>query len=280
MDIRHVVVLMLENRSFDGMLGMLYPSGDRFDGLTGTESNVWHKPDGSEQVIQVWKNPDLDARAVCIPDPDPGELFADIRMQLGRPGRGAVRHGRLRRQLHAAAGDHACARPVRGHALFHAGPGAGDQPARARLRRVRPVARLRAVPDLAQPLLRPCRDGERLRQQFAGAFPVRRRRCSSAWRASGKLARVFPRHSAGRDAVPALGRRPLPASASSRSSSPMRGPGRCRPTASSSRATSRTRSANQIPNDEHPPHNVAYGEALIASVYNAVRGGPGWKTPC
>jgi phospholipase C len=34
---------------------------------------------------------------------------------------------------------------------------------------------------------------------------------------------------------------------------------------------------SKIPNDEHPPHNVAYGEELIASVYNAVRGGPGWK---
>ncbi len=32
-----------------------------------------------------------------------------------------------------------------------------------------------------------------------------------------------------------------------------------------------------MPNDEHPPHNVAYGEQLIAAVYNAVRGGPGWK---
>jgi phospholipase C len=32
-----------------------------------------------------------------------------------------------------------------------------------------------------------------------------------------------------------------------------------------------------IPNDEHPPHNVAYGEQLIASVYNAVRSGPAWK---
>jgi len=40
----HVVVLMLENRSFDHMLGFLYPgnvspSGQPFDGLTGTESN-------------------------------------------------------------------------------------------------------------------------------------------------------------------------------------------------------------------------------------------------
>jgi phospholipase C len=33
---------------------------------------------------------------------------------------------------------------------------------------------------------------------------------------------------------------------------------------------------NRLPNDEHPPHNVAYGEELIATVYNAVRGGSGW----
>ena len=32
-----------------------------------------------------------------------------------------------------------------------------------------------------------------------------------------------------------------------------------------------------MPNDQHPPHNVSYGESLIASVYNAVRGGPGWQ---
>ena len=35
MDIRHVVVLMLENRSFDCMLGMLYPNSEDFDGLIG-----------------------------------------------------------------------------------------------------------------------------------------------------------------------------------------------------------------------------------------------------
>jgi phospholipase C len=34
---------------------------------------------------------------------------------------------------------------------------------------------------------------------------------------------------------------------------------------------------NKLPNDEHPPHNIAYGEELIADVYNAVRAGPGWQ---
>jgi phospholipase C len=32
-----------------------------------------------------------------------------------------------------------------------------------------------------------------------------------------------------------------------------------------------------LPNDQHPPHNVVYGEQLIAAVYNAVRSAPTWK---
>ncbi len=43
--IEHVVVLMLENRSFDHMLGYLYadtspPDGQPFEGLTGGQSNT------------------------------------------------------------------------------------------------------------------------------------------------------------------------------------------------------------------------------------------------
>ena len=83
MDIKHVVVLMLENRSFDSMLGMLYPSGEGFDGLTGTEQNTWHLGDGTpSEPVWVWKSPDMTPAAACIPNPDPGELFTDIHMQL------------------------------------------------------------------------------------------------------------------------------------------------------------------------------------------------------
>lgn len=35
--------------------------------------------------------------------------------------------------------------------------------------------------------------------------------------------------------------------------------------------------SSRIPNDQHPPHNVLYGERLIAAVYNAVRSSPCWK---
>jgi phospholipase C len=38
--------------------------------------------------------------------------------------------------------------------------------------------------------------------------------------------------------------------------------------------TSRLR--RRIPNDAHPPHNVAYAEQLVAELYNAIRAGPAW----
>ena len=31
------------------------------------------------------------------------------------------------------------------------------------------------------------------------------------------------------------------------------------------------------PNDQHPPHNVVYGEQLIAAIYNALRSGAAWE---
>lgn len=76
--IKHVVVLMLENRSFDNMLGGLYPGRNDYDGLTGNETNPLY---GSAD-IKVWNSPDTDNAAMSIPDPDPGELWPDINMQL------------------------------------------------------------------------------------------------------------------------------------------------------------------------------------------------------
>ncbi len=55
--IEHIVVLMLENRSFDHMLGFLYtdngnvsPLGQPYEGLTGTESN----PASAGSPVSVW----------------------------------------------------------------------------------------------------------------------------------------------------------------------------------------------------------------------------------
>ena len=38
-----------------------------------------------------------------------------------------------------------------------------------------------------------------------------------------------------------------------------------------------SRWTHKVPNDQHPPHNILYGEQLIASVYNAVRNAPTWQ---
>lgn len=80
--VEHVVVLMLENRSFDCMLGWLYRDRPDFDGLTGNESNPWHRADGSVTQVSVWNDGRIDAAAATVPAPDPGELFDDIQMQI------------------------------------------------------------------------------------------------------------------------------------------------------------------------------------------------------
>ena len=77
--INHVVVLMLENRSFDCLLGQLYPHSADFNGLTGTESN----PNPPGPPVTVWNAPGGTGKEVMsIPDPDPGELWTDINQQI------------------------------------------------------------------------------------------------------------------------------------------------------------------------------------------------------
>ena len=76
--IKHVVVLMLENRSFDSVLGRLYPKSDKFDGLSGTDSN----PDLAGAPILVNSSQGTSAEAMTTPDPNPGESWRDINEQL------------------------------------------------------------------------------------------------------------------------------------------------------------------------------------------------------
>jgi phospholipase C len=73
--IKHVVQLMLENRSFDQMLGFLYadngnrsPLGQPFDGLTGDESN----PDRAGRRVPVFKIDSQHLHPYFMPGADPG----------------------------------------------------------------------------------------------------------------------------------------------------------------------------------------------------------------
>jgi phospholipase C len=72
--IKHLVVLMMENRSFDHMLGRMMRPGYPIDGLTGNESN----PDSTEQEVRVT----FDARTGGDLTPDPGHHFPDVNLQI------------------------------------------------------------------------------------------------------------------------------------------------------------------------------------------------------
>jgi phospholipase C len=83
--ITNIVVLMLENRSFDHMLGFLYeasgnvsPTGQPFEGLTGTESN----PDENGATVPVYAIQASDANAYFMPGADPGEGYSATNSQL------------------------------------------------------------------------------------------------------------------------------------------------------------------------------------------------------
>ena len=70
----YVVVLMLENRSFDNILGYLYPNNPSFDGVVG---NNLSNPDENGTLVPVSVQTDFHQ-----PYPDPGEEFDHITEQL------------------------------------------------------------------------------------------------------------------------------------------------------------------------------------------------------
>src|ERR1035441_1059266 len=80
--IEHIVVLMLENRSFDHMLGFLYtdngnvsPLGQPYEGLNGTESN----PASAGSPVRLF-----------MPGADPGEGYMATNAQLFGGAEGAT----------------------------------------------------------------------------------------------------------------------------------------------------------------------------------------------
>lgn len=102
--IKHVVVLMLENRSFDNLLGWLYadappydraPDGQHFEGLT---CDLWNPLDNLDadglpftEKVPVERNGESKKRRgqeipnpvnFTLPKPDPGEGFKDTNHQL------------------------------------------------------------------------------------------------------------------------------------------------------------------------------------------------------
>jgi len=91
--INHVVVLMLENRSFDHVFGFMRSAAYPVDGLTGNESNPLD-PHHPSPDIPVSRN------AGYVLPQDPGHTFTDVNQQLysnpggpppaGQPNRGFI----------------------------------------------------------------------------------------------------------------------------------------------------------------------------------------------
>ncbi|TAM71100.1 MAG: phosphoesterase [Microbacteriaceae bacterium] len=83
--VEHLVVVMLENRSLDHMLGYLYAdsgnvsaSGDVFDGLTGTESC----PGTDGSLVTVYPLNESTPNLYFMPGADPGEGYRATNDQL------------------------------------------------------------------------------------------------------------------------------------------------------------------------------------------------------
>lgn len=72
--LKHIVVLMMENRSFDHMLGGLKAIDPRIDGLTGNESN----PDSQGAPAQVAPSAEYQGQL----DPDPDHHFPAVDKQI------------------------------------------------------------------------------------------------------------------------------------------------------------------------------------------------------
>ena len=151
--VEHIVVLMMENRSFDHMLGYLQQAGLPVNGLTGTETN----PDDAGKPVKVFEYPP-DFTAFHKPgEPldeslDPCHDPADVAEQLKGGNKGFVKNFIAQKQPVPEQ-----RRPADGALL-------GDAPARLRLPRPH-VLRVRLVAQLdpgrhdAEPVLLDCGRG-------------------------------------------------------------------------------------------------------------------------
>jgi len=78
-NLKHIVVLMMENRSFDHMLGSLKQKNSKINGLTGNESN----PDTTGAIVKVQQKAEFQSQL----DPDPDHHFPGVDLQIfgGQP---------------------------------------------------------------------------------------------------------------------------------------------------------------------------------------------------
>jgi phospholipase C len=273
-DIQHVVVLMLENRSFDCMLGWLYPHDPDYGGLTLNESNAY-----GGSAYGVWNDTGMSATTACLPDPDPGEFFTDMNFQLfGNPNRlggqatmcgfaenyatqktkgifapSAVMHYFTPEQVPVIS---TLAKAFGVSDRWHASAPCQTWPNRFFVHTGTSLGHVDnhtfPIPFSAPSLFRRLEDQNKTWRVYFHDMP-QSLLLKDIWRYAILRYRFFDQFLA--DAH--TGSLPNYSFIEPRYFTDL--------------------FKSFIPNDEHPPHNVVYGEQLIARVYNAVRASPSWK---
>ncbi|MDE2583503.1 MAG: phospholipase, partial [Rhodospirillales bacterium] len=276
MDIGHVVVLMLENRSFDSMLGRLRPAGAGFDGVPNGWANPFHDPPRPQQTVPAWNDPAMTAATAVIPDPDPGESFADITMQIRGLFLDAPMGGFVDNYMRQKPG----ATPRDRRAPMHCFTPA-QVPVLSRLATEFGVSDrwFAAAPCQTWPnrFFVHCGTAGGYVNNAPAQLPFAMPTVFSRLAAAGQDWRLYfhdvPQAAALSDIwfdVPAhfsrFARFATDAAA-----------GRLPAYSFIEPRYFTDPIAGLLPNDQHPPHNVADGEQLIAAVYNALRAGPGWR---
>ena len=75
--IENIVVVMLENRSFDNILGSLYPNSAQFEGLK-FDGSMFNTYNGTKYSVTNTSS----TSPFVTPTPDPGESFPDMNLQI------------------------------------------------------------------------------------------------------------------------------------------------------------------------------------------------------
>jgi phospholipase C len=275
--IEHVVVLMLENRSFDNLLGKLYPAGPDFDGLTGNESNL----DPQHNAVKVWNSPGTAPATMSIPTPDPGELWLDINTQLF--GASAVptppnptMSGFVKNYLDQATPGHAY--PV-DRVMHYFTP---DQvPALSTLAKQFAVCDrwFASAPCQTWPnrffVHTGTANGYENNSPLHMPFPYTMTTIFNRFEQAGKTWRIYFHDIAQTHTLAKL----LPLADHFQFYKSFRDDARTGNLPAYSFIEPRYFTLfTELPNDQHPPHNASLGDQLIADVYNSLRSGPAWKS--
>ena len=270
-EIRHVVVLMLENRSFDCMLGRLYPIDVDFRGVPAGAFNLY---DGKR--YPAWSSENmLSPDHARTPHPDPHEAFMHMTAQLF----GAGSNGSGQATMGGFAADYATKSPRPGDVMHGFSP--EQLPVLSTLARSFAVCDdwHASAPNQTWPnrffLHTGTADGYVNNAPLHAPFMMKtvfnllsENGCD--W---GVYHHDIPQ-------VATLGRLWLDLPTHLHDFEEFVRQAQAGTLPHYSFIEPRyfpDLGGKQMPSDQHPPHDVRYGERLIARCYDALRSGPGWK---